>query len=157
MGFKRLDLSDRKQIEVCIKEKWSFSRIGRQIGRSVSCVIREVQINSVDNVYDAEEAQKISWARSSECQHNDRKSHERFLTEEQKKGIEDLFNEGNSLVSIRKKIKISHYKLYGYVSYLRDKKLLNKDPTVDRIAALEMQVQILSDMFKDFLKRDNAQ
>lgn len=61
--FKFFTLEQRKQIEQLLHEGYTGYRISKLLNMNESSVYRELQVNSIDGVYNAVEADKLAKSR----------------------------------------------------------------------------------------------
>lgn len=160
----RISFEERKIIKECIDKGRTQHQIAKMLGRCQGTVCEEISRNSVNGVYDPELAQSL-------C--NKRKSRYRFppLTEEERLRVFELSDMGHGEVPISKMIGKTTHQVRVVLgrSPARFPQQLplpfvpttpsttsTNDALADRLSIVEMQLQILTETLRDFMKGANG-
>lgn len=144
-----LDIDERMKIELLISQGLSTPKICKALGRSITCIYQEIGNNGGRQNYKAIEANK----RSSLSRTGGRSYSRRVYTDEQIAYLKDALSKkvcisvmanrlGTARITLKKYlqsigVEVEHIKYSGFES---------------RISALEAQVGILVDQFKEFMR-----
>lgn len=150
MHISPLTLEERQKIQELVGKGYSFARVGREIGRSKTCVTMEIKKNSGPSYYKAEKAHETSKDRRQAGWDKQK----RPLTKERIESIKKLIESGESVTSIARHAQCSQRTVLKLIPReYKTEKMLNYISLKDRIEALEAQNEIIVEQLKMLVRK----
>jgi len=148
-GSFEISLEERKSIEKLVSLGWTIGAIASSIGRSHSGVKLELKRNGGRHNYNALKAQEAhAAARRARTAHK-----QKGFTSEQLQIIKEGLDRGDPYTQIMERSGVTIYMLKQYVK--RNgivAKKMNYASFIERIEAIESQIEIILDLIKELSK-----